>query len=100
MLGINYSVTPTPGPNYAIDQVPGNLSPRALLLVVAVQLPVVRVDTFCGQRPSVCSHIPFAQLRTEQVAMTGGEPVASWAPQFLSATPHAVLRHGLGIWIQ
>ena len=40
-----------------------------------------------------------SHLRTHQVAMSEGEPVSSWAPYFLSITPHAILRHGLGIWI-
>ena len=38
-----------------------------------------------------------SHLRTDQVAMSEGEPVSSWAPYFLSVTPHAILRHGLGI---
>ena len=54
-----------------------NLSLRALLLIVAVRLRVVRVDTFLAVS-LFTSHL--RHLRTGQVAMSGGEPVSSWAP--------------------
>ena len=97
-----FSVTPShvAGPDCVVDQVSGasvNLSPCAHLLVMAVRLRVVRVDTFLAVS-LFTSHL--RHLRTDQVAMSGGEPVSSWAPSYLSVTPHAMLRHGLGIRIQ
>ena len=71
----------------ASNQVSGasvNLIPRTLQLVVAVRLRVVRVDTFAAG-------LFTSHFRTDQVAMSAGEPVPSWAPYFLSVTPHAIL---------
>ena len=70
-----FSVTPShvAGPDYVVDQVSGasvNLSPCALLLVMAVRLRVVRADTSCGQPV----RIPFAPIAHRQVAMSEGEP--------------------------